>query len=628
MLTPALDEGMLLHYGAPVPIVTLDEDSIDVDAGPAPIICPPEIVNAGKKGSIARRWDEQTLAAIRLDAPRPTVDARNLFHVSAAMWDAWAGYDDKAIGYFVREKHTASDVQKAREEALSHAAYDVLVHRYEHAGGGPRTVACLRAVMTDLGYDANDKHDQGDDPVAFGNRIGHAILEAGNKDGANEASDYADPSLPPPVNSPLVYDASGTTLINPAVWQPLNVALAATKNGIVSPSGVQAYVGAGWGSVTPFAIKRASANAPFYDPGPAPKPTSPDMKKWLVDVIQKTASVDVTTGATIDVSPSAYGHDALGANDGHGWEKNPVTGKPYPPHVVPLGDFARVMAAFWADAPSSETPPGRWNTVANGVAESPAFERKLFGAGEALDSLSWDVHVYFALNAAEHDAVIAAWDTKRREMTARPISLIRWMGGKGQSSDPKLPSYDRDGLPLVPGLIELVTAESSAPGQRHERLARFVGQVAVRDWLGEPADRANQVSGVGWVRAVDWIPFQPRTFVTPAFPAFISGQSTCSRAAAELLTALTGSQFFPGGYGEYVAPKDTFLPLEKGPSVEVHLGWASYFDVSDQAGQSGMYAGTNIQPDDFAGRRVGHQVGLAAAALAKKYFDGTFSAPK
>lgn len=619
VLTPALDDGMLVHYGAPVPIVTLDEDTDEIDAGPPPIICPPEIVNAGKKGSIARRWNEQTLAAIRLDLPRPTVHARNLFHVSAAMWDAWAGYDDKAAGYFVREKHTAPDVEQARAEALSFAAYDVLMHRYEHATGGARTAACLRAVMTDLGYDANDKHEQGDDPVAFGNRIGHVIVDAGKNDGANEDADYDDPTLPLSVNPPLAYDNSGTTLVDPAIWQPV----ATTQNGIIYPGGVQAYIGAGWGKVTSFAIKRASANAPFLDPGPTPKPSSPDMKKWIVDVIQKSAMVDMTTGGTIDVSPGAYGHDALGANDGHGWDKNPVTGKPYPPHVVPMGDFARVMSELWTDGPKLETPPGHWNTIANAVVDSPTFERKLFGEGEPLDPLAWDVHMYFALNAAEHDAAIAAWGTKRLTMTARPISLIRSMGQKGQSSDPKLPSYDKEGLPLVPGLIELVTPDSSAPGQRHERLARFVGQVAVRDWLGEPADRQNQISGVGWVRAVDWITFQRRTFVTPAYPAFISGQSTFGRAGAETLAAVTGSQFFPGGYGEFVAPKDAFLQLEKGPSADVHLGWASYFDASDEAGVSGIYGGIYMQPDDLAGRRVGHQVGLAAMTLAKKYFDGT-----
>ena len=53
--------------------------------------------------SIARVWDEQLLALIRQVVPAPTVHARNLFHVSAAMWDAWAAYDPDADGYYVTE---------------------------------------------------------------------------------------------------------------------------------------------------------------------------------------------------------------------------------------------------------------------------------------------------------------------------------------------------------------------------------------------------------------------------------------------------------------------------------------------------------------------------------------------
>jgi hypothetical protein len=131
------------------------------------------------------------------------------------------------------------------------------------------------------------------------------------------------------------------------------------------------------------------------------------------------------------------------------------------------------------------------------------------------------------------------------------------------------------------------------------------------------------VSGVEWVRAVDWITYQRRTFVTPAFPAFISGHSTFSRAGAEVLASLTGSPYFPGGLGEYVAPKDTFLTFEKGPTTEVRLQWASYYDASDEAGQSRLWGSIHIPPDDYAGRRLGHQVGLDAVSLATKYFDGT-----
>ncbi len=626
VLTPSLDGGVLLHYGDHVPTVAYDEAAM-VDGAGAPIACPAAVVAAGKTRSIARRWDEQALAAIRLDLPRPTVHARNLFHLSAAMWDAWVAYDTVATGMFVDERLHADDVEAARRKAISYAAFRVLADRYSLAVGGPVTVACLKAVMDDLGYDPADTHDKGDDPIALGNRIAHKIIAATTEDGSNQAHDYADDStgfVSP--NAPLIYDEPGTTMKQPNVWQKLNLSVAATQNGIVLPAGVQTYIGAQWDNVTPFAMKRPSRSIAWGERNLANVPkVGPEMKAWLTEVIRKESYMDPSDSATMDISPGAYGHNSLGANDGKGWKVNPVTGKPYPPQVVLRGDFARVMAEFWADGPKSETPPGHWNVLANYVADSSAFARRLFGQGASLDPLAWDVHMYFALNGALHDAAIAAWGDKRRYVTSRPISLIRWMGEKGQSSDPKGPSYDPDGLPIVPGLIEVITKESSAPGQPHERLAPYVGQIAVRGWLGEPGNRKEQDSGVAWIRAVEWIPYQRRSFVTPAFPGFPSGHSTSSRAGAEALTILTGSPYFPGGFAEYVAPASKFLQFEMGPAREVRLQWAAYSDASDQAGQSRLWGGIHIQPDDFVGRKMGYRIGHDAVARATKFFRGDAS---
>ena len=105
--------------------------------------------------------------------------------------------------------------------------------------------------------------------------------------------------------------------------------------------------------------------------------------------------------------------------------------------------------------------------------------------------------MYLALNGAVHDAAIAAWGLKGYYDSVRPISMIRYMGGLGQSSDPAGPSYDPEGLPLVPGLIEVITPESSAPGQRHERLADHVGEIAVHAWRGNPEDPETQTERRG-----------------------------------------------------------------------------------------------------------------------------------
>jgi hypothetical protein len=299
-----------------------------------------------------------------------------------------------------------------------------------------------------------------------------------------------------------------------------------------------------------------------------------------------------------------------------------VTGLPYAPDLVLRADFQRAIAEFWADGPNSETPPGHWNVIANAVADATGFQFRLNGTGPVRDRLEWDVKMYFALNGAVHDAAIAAWGLKRFYDSARPVSLIRYMAGRGQSSDPALPSYDPLGLPLVLGLIELVTQESSAPGQRHEKLRDHIGEVAVKSWLGFPASSFDEISGVGWRLGATWVPYQRPSFVTPAFPGYISGHSTFSRAAAEVLTAMTGSQFFPGGLQTWTTYIGS-LRHELGPSTDITLQWATYYDAADLAGMSRQYMGIHIAADDFIGRRVGSTIGINAWQLAQQYFDGS-----
>jgi hypothetical protein len=110
-------------------------------------------------------------------------------------------------------------------------------------------------------------------------------------------------------------------------------------------------------------------------------------------------------------------------------------------------------------------------------------------------------------------------------------------------------------------------------------------------------------------------------FVTPPFAGYVSGHSTITRAGAEALTLLTGSPYFPSGMYECSAPKDTFLVYEKGPSVDVTLQWATYYDMSDAAGISRIWGGVHPPVDDIVGRRIGAEVGVAAFDKAEEYFS-------
>ena len=574
--------------------------------------------------SVARLWDETLLALIRQVVPAPTVHARNLFHTSAAMWDAWAAYDPVADGYLVTEKAEADDVTTAREAAISFAAYRLLLWRYGTVSDLPVAAEQLDAVMRSLCYRTDYETTEGDAPAALGNRIAAAVVEYGRDDGALEEQRYVDSSFTP-ANDPLPVGDPGTTMRDPNAWQPLALEEQIAQNGLPIPGSVQTFIGPHWGKVTPFALPPSPDGTPI-DPGPPPRlgdATSDEaFKQAALTVLRFSSQLDPADGEQVDIGPGALGDNSLGTNDGDGHDENPVTGEPYEPHVVLRADYGRALAEYWADGPKSETPPGHWNVIANAVTDSPGFRRRLAGAGEEVDQLEWDVKTYFALNGAVHDAAVAAWGLKGFYDSTRPISMIRYLGGNGQSSDPTGPSYDPEGLPLEDGLVEVITPESSAPGERHEALADHAGEIAVHAWRGFPEDPQTETSGVGWIRAVDWVPYQRSTFVTPAFAGYVSGHSTFSRAAAEVLAAITGSPYFPGGLTEWTLP-DGELLHEEGPTQDVTLQWATYFDAADQAGVSRLFMGIHIAEDDVEGRQIGAQCGHDAWALAQRYFDGS-----
>ena len=59
-------------------------------------------------------------------------------------------------------------------------------------------------------------------------------------------------------------------------------------------------------------------------------------------------------GRTADLT-SWYDEDGNFGGQGH--EVNPFTGEPYEVNMVPRGDYARVIAEFWADGPDSRRLP-------------------------------------------------------------------------------------------------------------------------------------------------------------------------------------------------------------------------------------------------------------------------------
>jgi hypothetical protein len=220
-----------------------------------------------------------------------------------------------------------------------------------------------------------------------------------------------------------------------------------------------------------------------------------------------------------------------------------------------------------------------------------------------------------------HDAAISAWSIKGWYDYIRPVSAIRYMADMGQSTDPGLPRYSIHGIPLIDGFIELVQEGDPLSGTMNEH----VNKIKLFSWTGPDhiQDPENDVAGVDWILAENWWPYQRPSFVTPPFAGYVSGHSTFSRAAAEVLTLLTGDPFFPGGMGEFQVKKDEFLVFEDGPSVDLILQWATYRDASDQTSLSRIWGGIHPPVDDVPGRIIGERVGIQAFELADKLFSGT-----
>jgi hypothetical protein len=607
--------------------------------------------------TVARQWNEALLDAIRLDFPAPTVHSRNLYHVSAAMYDAWAAYDAAAQGTFFTEKYTSNNPAADRNEAISYAAYRILSHRYANSSGSFLSQARFTVLLNDLGFDPSNTTTVGNSPAAVGNRIAQQILAATINDGSNETNGYVDNTSYASVNPPMFVDDAGVVppaslpLQDPNHWQPLRLNDNATQNGLpINP--LQTYVGPHWGSVETFALGRNGGPGPYswssIDPGPPPQLGGVGDQQYrddTVELIRYSSQLDVSQGPgseLIDISPAVNGNRPLGTHNNQGYALNPVTQAPYAQNLVRRADYGRVLAEFWADGPESETPPGHWNVLANEVSDSPLLEKRLGGSGQVLDDLEWDVKLYLALNGGVHDAAIAAWGTKREYDYVRPITKIRYQGGLGQSTDANQPSYHPDGLPLINGLIELITPESIATNGKHHNVwenvnrddfgnvipdahftqEQLVGKVAVLSWNHPPVNPLTQDAGVDWILAENWVTYQSSNFVTPAFAAYVSGHSTFSRAAAQILAQFTGSEFFPGGLGEETFTTD-FLDFEMGPSEEIKLQWATYFDAADEAGISRLWGGIHVPADDFSGRVMGDAIGRLAYAHALGFFGAS-----
>jgi len=254
------------------------------------------------------RWNEATLAALRvLQAPMP-VAARALAIVHTCIFDAWAAYHPRALGTqlggLLRRPADERTVAN-RCQAISFAAYRALVDLF------PGEQAHFRQLMGSLGY-ASSGQTPDSLPALIGDQAARMVLAARHRDGANQLGDlspgaYADYTDYQPATSPQ-------TAKNGQLWQPLH--LPGAENG----PRVQVFDCPQWGNVTPFALTSAVQFVPR--PGPV-HPVDPAYAQQAQQILRYSAD---------------------------------------------LSDEQKVIAEYWRSGPAGEQSPGHWCLLARAIA--------------------------------------------------------------------------------------------------------------------------------------------------------------------------------------------------------------------------------------------------------------------
>jgi hypothetical protein len=288
------------------------------------------------------------------------------------MYDAWAAYDQRAVGTRLggslgrpaRERTLAN-----KEQAISFAAYRAAVDLLPGS-----TSSVFNPLMQSLGYDPADRSPDASTPAGIGNVAAEAVLDFRHRDGANQLGDepggapgvaYADYTGYVATNDPMdirvAFDPAAVH--DPNAWQPLRYVDG--SDNVVTPG----FVGAQWQNVTTFALA----------PGALRSSTGPARYGSAEYLAQAQALLAISADLT---------------------------------------DEQKMIAEYWADGPHSELPPGHWNLFAQFVSR-----RDRHGSTE--HGLERDVKLFFALTNAVSDAGCCAWDNKRAFNSVRPITAIR-----------------------------------------------------------------------------------------------------------------------------------------------------------------------------------------------------------
>ena len=365
------------------------------------------------------QWNTAALDAVRRSRLGPPMVSRALAILHTCMYDAWAAFDDTAVGTRQGERARRPAVERTpenRRRAMNEAAYWAFVDVF------PRHANLARDQMMRLGLEPTHSAP-GRNPQGIGRTLCSSVLAFRHRDGANQLGDenngapYSDYTGYRPLNSL-------TTLRDPTHWQPV----------MSSNLGPSAFMAPHWGRVTPFAFRASPSTRP---PAP-PAYGGAVFRRDVEQLVQFSAA---------------------------------------------LTDRDKAIVEFWMDGPNSETPPGHWNLLAqwvsrrdgHGVDEDVklffALNNALMDAGIA----TWDCKRHYDF-VRPITAVRELYAGQRIRAWGGPFKGAEEMDGRRW-----LP-FQRANF-ITPPFPEYVSGHSAFSAAAAEVLRRFTGSDDFGAWV-------------------------------------------------------------------------------------------------------------------------------------------------
>ena len=547
--------------------------------------------------TVVSDWNAAALQEVRKSKALrngPPMVARALAIAHTCMYDAWAAYDEFAVG----TTDTGSDLlppgsrRRPAEErtddnkatAISFAAYLCLRNLYPDAASKVRLDVALAAALASSRYDPNNASNV--TAAVIGNIAAHAVIDARRNDGSNQYGDLAPvPVLCESVSYPRPPPELSVTVMQLVGADPLLQPLPCLGPGGAQTGPYADYddLAARYRHYVPSnplmgfcrpELTECPAPDDYIDPV-LPWPYVVDPNHWQPLVYNNHARQTFVAAHWERVTPfaltSADQFDDTLFIPPPDYAKSPGQ---YQKDVNDMIQYSRdldterkLIVEYWADGPDSELPPGHWGLFAQWVSQRD---------NHAIDQ---DVKMFFAMHNASFDAGIVAWHIKRKYNGVRPITAIRF-AKQGQT----IYAWGGPGRPI-----------EHIPGEK-------------------------------------WSPYNPGGNLTPPFPGYFSGHSVFSRSSATVLALFTGSDDF--GFSTVIGKCDVayfgidfsrcFGRVEPGiPDGETTISFATFSEAAEEAGLSRLYGGIHFADDNTTAQNVGYLIGQQAWEKALTYFNGT-----